>query len=89
VSKSLIAQDVTDSDASNLEICEISEFTVFYIMEANLNACPHVDIMFGEELVSSIIDTGSETSVISENLYNRLVLAGLPTMKSASLIRYL
>jgi hypothetical protein len=35
--------------------------------------------MFGEEAVSSIIDTGSETRVIYESLYNQLVLGRLPT----------
>jgi hypothetical protein len=51
---------------------------VFYINEANLNSCPHIDIVFGSETVDCILDTGSEVSLLSENLYDRLILAGMP-----------
>jgi hypothetical protein len=61
-------------------LAENSELLVFYtrINEANLNSCPHIDIVFGSETVDSILDTGSEVSLLSENLYDRLILAGLP-----------
>jgi hypothetical protein len=57
----------------------MSELIVFYINEANLNYCPRVEVRFGDLVVDCYIDSGSEVSVISEKLYNQLVLKGLPT----------
>jgi hypothetical protein len=57
----------------------MSELIVFYINEAYLNHCPRVEVRFGDQVVDCYNDSGSEVSVISEKLYDHLVLKGLST----------
>ena len=73
------AQKFSDNDAYKFNSSDKDELTVFYINEANLNNCPRVEVRFGDQAVDCYIDSGSEVSVISEKLYNKLVLKGLPT----------
>jgi hypothetical protein len=73
------AHNFSDIDAYKLNSLDMSELTVFYINEANLNYCLHVEVRFGDQVVDYYSDTGSEVSVISEKLYDQLVLEGIPT----------
>jgi hypothetical protein len=59
-------QSLSHSDAYKLNSLDMSELTVFYINEANLNYCPRVEVRFGNQVVDCYIVSGSEVSVISE-----------------------
>jgi len=41
--------------------------------------CPHIDIKSGNGNVKGVIDTGSEISLITEELYEQLLSQGLET----------
>jgi hypothetical protein len=41
-----------------------SEFMAFYITEANANSCPRIDFAFGDEVIGSVVDKGTDVSVI-------------------------
>lgn len=52
---------------------------MFYNNESNLNSCPHTNSVFEGEAENCILDKSAETSIVTENLYNHLILASLPT----------
>ena len=43
--------------------------------------CPHIDIKIGKGNVKGVIDTGSEISLIKEDLYAQLLSQGLEMLE--------
>jgi hypothetical protein len=58
----------------NVDLNKADELQVYYINDDNLNSCPHVDVSFG-------LDSGSEKSIISEKIYDKLIEAGVPILE--------
>jgi hypothetical protein len=65
-----------DSDVDSL--WGESEFVAFYIVEANVNSCPRIDVTFGDEAVGSVVNTRTGISVIAGSLYDNLVTKWVP-----------
>jgi O-acetylhomoserine/O-acetylserine sulfhydrylase-like pyridoxal-dependent enzyme len=69
--------DVTPGNALHNEV----EVTTYFINEENVKNCPHIDIKIGHGIVKGVVDTGSEISLITEDLYANLVSQGLETLE--------
>ena len=50
-----------------------AEVTTYFINDENMKNCPHIDIKIGDRNVKGVIDTGSEISLITEDLYAQLL----------------
>jgi len=46
-----------------------------------MKSCPHIDIKIGNGAVKGVIDTGSEISLITEDLYPNLLSQGLEMLE--------
>ena len=46
-----------------------------------MKKCPHIDIKIGNGNVKAVIDTGSEISLITEDLYAQLLSQGLEMLE--------
>ena len=44
----------------------------FYVNEEKLNSCPRVPIRIGNQHIRAVIDTGSQVSLLTEELYYKL-----------------
>jgi len=55
--------------------------TTFFINDENMKNCPHINIKIGNGNVKGVIDTGSEISLITEDLYAHLLSQGLEVLK--------
>jgi hypothetical protein len=53
----------------------------FFTSENNLRNCPHIDVQVANEKVVATVDSGSEICIITEDLYDHLVLQGLEAME--------
>jgi hypothetical protein len=78
--------ELNDKRIGDLEVNENTDLTageimVYYINEKECGNCPHVEVVFGNESVSCILDTGAEKSIIAEGFYHRLIESGLPTLQ--------
>jgi len=58
-----------------------AEVTTYIINYENMKNCPHIDIKIGNGNVKGVIDTGSEISLITEDLYAHLLSQGLETLE--------
>jgi hypothetical protein len=69
---------------------EGEEMVVQYINEAEPRRCPPVDMYFGQKKVSALLDSGSQVTLVADELYKELIASGYPTlhvpMQSAVLI---
>jgi hypothetical protein len=59
------------SEEDDLEQTDEGWYTLF-IAEDKLQECPKVKVTIGSEEITSILDTGCELCLISQNLYNKL-----------------
>jgi hypothetical protein len=50
---------------------------VCHINDSVLNNCPRIEISVRDIVISSIIGTGAQASILSERVYNELVTAGV------------
>jgi predicted aspartyl protease len=57
------------------------EVTTYFINDENMKNCPHIDIKIGHGTVKGVVDTGSEISLITEDLHANLVSQGLETLE--------
>jgi hypothetical protein len=64
--------DVTPGNALRNEV----EVKTYFINEENMKNCPYIDIKIGHGTVKGVVDTGSEISLITEDLYTNLVSRG-------------
>jgi hypothetical protein len=60
---------------------ETEELYIQFIDDTKLNKCPHVNIQFGKERVKALIDSGSQISLMSDELYDKLKLSGYSTLE--------
>jgi hypothetical protein len=56
------------------------EVTTYFINDENVKNCPRIDLKIGNENVKGIIDTGSEISLITEDIYAHLLSQGIEMM---------
>jgi hypothetical protein len=56
--------------------CKPDGLIIYFTNEGNLKGCPHVKLLVGNKGVTAIVDSGAEISVVSENLFNKLVASG-------------
>jgi hypothetical protein len=47
--------------------------------DLGLPASPHVELIFADKEVTVFVDSGAEVCLMSERIYEELILAGLPT----------
>jgi hypothetical protein len=52
--------------------------TVFAIDEDKLRRCSHIKLMIGEQEVVALVDSGAESSIISQELFESLINKGFP-----------
>ena len=45
-----------------------AEVTTYFINDENMKNCPHIDIRIGNGNVKGVVDTGSEISLITEDI---------------------
>jgi hypothetical protein len=58
--------------------------TTYFINDENMKNCPHIDIQIGNGSVKMVTDTGSEISLITEDLYAHLQSQGLEMLELKS-----
>jgi hypothetical protein len=58
-----------------------AEVTTYFINDENMKNCPHIDTKIWNRNVKGVIDTGSEISLITEDLYAHLLSQGLEMME--------
>jgi hypothetical protein len=73
-----ILQDSLDkSDSEDLDdfILEDSDqLIVYHINDTISNNCPHIDVSFGNVVIKCILDTGAQVTIMSERVYEKLIL---------------
>jgi len=52
-----------------------------YVNEQNLGSCPQVKFLMGSHQYSAVLDKGCEASILSEQLYNKLILNGVESLE--------
>jgi hypothetical protein len=57
----------------NLELRNVEHSVQFFINENNLQGCLRVKVSIGNHEMAAILDGGSQTSLITEELYNKLI----------------
>jgi hypothetical protein len=82
-------QSLIDTN-TRMEILEVAEknlldnkaeVTTYFINDEIMKYCPHIDIEIGIGNVKGVIDTGSESSLITEDLYAHLLSQGLEMLE--------
>ena len=58
-----------------------AEVTTYFINDENMKNFPHINIKIGNGNVKGVIDTGSEISLITEDLYAQLLSQGLDMLE--------
>ena len=58
-----------------------AEMTTYFINDENMKNFPHINIKIGNGNVKGVIDTGSEISLITEDLYAQLLSQGLDMLE--------
>jgi hypothetical protein len=53
----------------------------FFINENNLQGCSRVKVSIGKHELAAILDCGSQTSLITEELYNKLISNGIESLE--------
>jgi hypothetical protein len=53
----------------------------FYVNEEKLKSCPRVPICTGNQHIPAVIDTGSQVSLLTEELYHKLRSVGVETLE--------
>jgi hypothetical protein len=53
----------------------------YFISENNLQACPHVKVSIGKHEISAILDCGTQTLLITEELHNKLISNGVERLE--------
>jgi len=77
----------TNTGMEMLEVAEKNllgnkaEVKTYFINDENMKNCPHIDIKIGNGNVKGVIETGSEISLIMEDLYAHLLSQGLEMME--------
>ena len=77
----------TNTGMEMLEVAEKTlldnkvEVTTFFINDENMKNCPYTNIKIGNGNMKGVIDTGSEISLITDDLYARLLSQGLEMLE--------
>ena len=58
-----------------------AEVKTYFISDENMKNCPHIDIKIGNGNGKGVIGTGSEISLITEDLYAHLLSQGLQMLE--------
>ena len=56
---------------------------MFYVNEKKRNSCPRVQICIGNQRIPAVTDTGSQISLLSEELYHELRSEGVKGLELA------
>jgi hypothetical protein len=67
-------------EENEFELLEEGWYTLF-IAEDKLQECPKVKFTIGNEEITSILDTGSELCLMSQDLYNKLKNNGMRNLE--------
>jgi hypothetical protein len=54
---------------------------LYFVNESNMENCPQIEILIGNQIVTALIDTGCQCSVMSEKFYSDLKTNGLNYME--------
>ena len=54
---------------------------LYFVNESNMENCPQIEILIGNQTCTALIDTGCQCSVMSEKFYNDLKTNGLNCME--------
>ena len=68
------------SEEDDLELTDEGWYTLF-IAEDKLQECPKVKVTIGTEEITSILDTGCELCLMSQDLYNKLRANGMRNLE--------
>jgi hypothetical protein len=52
---------------------EAGELRLYYVNERKLQRCPHVELYIGCHPVTAVVDSGSEATIISQEVYDKLI----------------
>jgi hypothetical protein len=62
-------------DDDNIKIDQ--ELVIFSISGDSIQECPHVDVMIGSRKVQTLLDSGAQSCVMNEDLFNKLLDDGI------------
>jgi hypothetical protein len=54
---------------------------IFYVNEERLNSCPRINVYIGSQSIPAVIDTGSQISLLSEELYYKSKSEGVKSLE--------
>jgi hypothetical protein len=67
------------SDSGDEE--SVEEMCVYQINDSRFWKCPYVNLKFGPKTFNALVDTGSQISLISEEVYNQLTNMKYPLLE--------
>ena len=67
-------------EENDLELIDEERYSLF-IAEDKLQGCPKVKVTIGNEEITSILDTGRELCLMSQDLYNKLRDNGMKSLE--------
>ena len=79
--KSEITDIRLDSNIRGDVLSEQDLVCLYYVNENNVEACPQIHVVIGNQLCTALIDTGCQCSIISEELYSELKTKGLNSLE--------
>ena len=53
----------------------------YYVNKDNIETCPQINFLVGKQQCQGIIDTGCQTSIISEDMFIELISKGVPSLQ--------
>jgi len=51
---------------------DVEELKLYYLNEVRFQKCPHVKLHFGSHPIIAAVDSGSEVSILAQELFNNL-----------------
>jgi hypothetical protein len=61
---------------------DVNELTVYHINDTDLDRCPHGEVLFGNKLITLAIDSGTQASILNEQVYHKLISSGVEFLNS-------
>jgi hypothetical protein len=76
--------DESDSeDLGDFILEDSDQVIVYHINDTISDNCPHTDVSFGNVVIKCILDTGAQVTIMSERVYDKLIVAGVTTLELA------
>jgi hypothetical protein len=62
---------ILNLDEYDIKVDDVNELIVYHINAIEVDDCPHVEVLFGKEIITFVLDSGAQASIISEQVNDR------------------